>query len=389
MRDYLKEYFIQVSPYNISFVTFHSLKRVFTSLFCSEELARDLAFNLLDAFRSLHSIPIAHRDIKPENLLLKSMTNDTDLKIADFGFAVKVKHGTKLKTKCGTPSFVAPELLFSRGYDHRADLWSIGVTIYILLAGYPPFQGKTSKALFQQIKSANFKFHDKYWHNVSTAAKKLVIGLLTPDPNRRLTSEQALASEWINTERKELSDRSLDSALSEIRKFHALRKLKGAVHGMRWAMSADFWNSNKGSGFSRTQFAKSASGFYDMKTAKSFRENYELQSKISKGTFATVWKGIDRRTEKSIAVKAVNRANLSQKDDSAVLNEVSILQSLDHPNILRIFEFYEETDFFFIPMELVLGGDVFSAIVRKNQYTEKVCLCADLSNNIIFLSYFH
>ena len=143
-----------------------------------------------------------------------------------------------------------------------------------------------------------------------------------------LTSEQALASEWITTERKELSDRSLDSALSEIRKFHALRKLKGAVHGMRWAMSADFWNSNKGSGFSRTQFAKSASGFYDMKTAKSFRENYELQSKISKGTFATVWKGIDRRTEKSIAVKAVNRANLSQKDDTAVLNEVSILQSL-------------------------------------------------------------
>ena len=162
-----------------------------------------------------------------------------------------------------------------------------------MLAGYPPFQGKTSNDLFRKIRSANFSFHEKYWKGVSDEAKQLVIGLLTVDPNRRLTCHQAINSKWITTDRKDLSDRSLNPALSEIKKFHAMRTLRGAVHSLRWAMSANFWSSEKGSGFTRTSFVKSEAGFQDMKTAKSFEETYELKNKINKGTFATVWKGRD------------------------------------------------------------------------------------------------
>ena len=198
--------------------------------------------------------------------------------------------------------------------------------------------------------------------------------MLTADPNRRLSCDHALESDWIKTDRKELSDHSLQPALSEIKKFHAMRTLRGAVHSLRWAMSANFWDSQKGSGFTRTSFVKSESGFQDMKTAKSFKETYRLEAEINKGTFATVWKGRDQRNDSIVAVKVVKREHLKQKDDAAVLNEVSILQSLRHPNVLHIIEFFEESEFFYIPMELLEGGDVFDAIVKKNQYTEAVCL---------------
>uniref|UniRef100_A0A7S2LV12 Protein kinase domain-containing protein n=1 Tax=Leptocylindrus danicus TaxID=163516 RepID=A0A7S2LV12_9STRA len=344
--------------------------RLSKRVFYTEENARDLAVNLLKAVHALHSFAIVHRDIKPENLLLKSMESDTDIKIADFGFATKLPPSGKLLTRCGTPSFVAPELLFAKGYNESADMWSVGVTLYILLGGYPPFQGKDSNSLFRKIRSADYKFHDKYWKSVSKDAKQLIIDLLTTDFNRRLSAKEALNSKWIKTSGEDLSERSLDSALSEIKKFHAKQVLRGAVHGMRWAMSAAFWDSSLGGGFTRTTYSKSTAGFVDDKTAKSFRETYELQKQLNKGSFATVWRGCNLLTQKIVAIKVVKRANLKLKDDAAVLNEVSVLQSLRHAHILPVYEFFEETDFFFIAMELLTGGDVFDCIVQKNQYTE-------------------
>lgn len=116
--------------------------------------------------------------------------------------------------------------------------------------------------------------------------------------------------------------------------------------------------------------------------------------KLNKGSFATVWRGCNLFTQNIVAIKVVKRANLKLKDDVAVLNEVSVLQSLRHPHILPVYEFFEETDFFFIAMELLTGGDVFDCIVKKNQYTEGVGLprfgmIYMLSNNVfeLFMQY--
>lgn len=133
----------------------------------NELIARDLVKIFLETLDFLHSHGIVHRDLKPENLLLSSPDNDTDVKIADFGFAI---HDTeKLNTVCGTPDYIAPEvcaLLEFKGtkdqrpcYNSKVDIWSAGVIVFILIAGYPPFFDENRKRLFRKIRSGKFEFH--------------------------------------------------------------------------------------------------------------------------------------------------------------------------------------------------------------------------------------
>jgi len=126
----------------------------------------------------LHERKIAHRDLKPENLLLRSVEDDAAIKIADFGFAKKVT-SKKLTTQCGTPGYVAPEILEGVPYDESADMWSVGVILYILLGGYPPFHEDNQKELFKKIRKGSFEFHTEYWSQISDDAKDLIRGLLT------------------------------------------------------------------------------------------------------------------------------------------------------------------------------------------------------------------
>ena len=144
-----------------------------------------------------------------------------------------------------------------------------------------PFRGNDSKDLFRKIRSADFKFHQKYWEGVSSEAKELVIGLLQADPSRRLTSEQALNSKWLLKERSNLSQSSLASALKEIKKFNAKRKMKGAVMALRWGINASFWDSERGGQFAKTEYIKTGTTFKDQKTAKSFQELYQLERQVS------------------------------------------------------------------------------------------------------------
>ena len=109
-------------------------------------------YTLCDALHVLHSMGIVHRDLKPENILLKSSDPDSPIKIADFGLARMMKKGDVMKTACGTPGYVAPEVLQNKGYDSGAvDMWSVGVILYILLCGFPPFYEEELPALFDQI----------------------------------------------------------------------------------------------------------------------------------------------------------------------------------------------------------------------------------------------
>lgn len=195
----------------------------------SESDARDAAKCVLEGIKYLHSKNIVHRDLKPENLLLASKEDDSSIKIADFGLARRAISET-LTDRSGTPNYVSPEMVVGKPYGKPADMWSFGVILYIMLGGYPPFQGSDMKSLFKKIKRADFKFHKKRWSNVSDEAKDLIRNILVVDSSRRYTAEQALQHQWMHPALKEkLSLYDLSSTKTSLEKFNAVRRLRAAV----------------------------------------------------------------------------------------------------------------------------------------------------------------
>ncbi|CAB9515351.1 MAP kinase-activated protein kinase 2 (Fragment) [Seminavis robusta] len=365
----------------------------------SERDARNLAVTLIKTMYEIHKKTIVHRDLKPENLLLQEELNDTSILVADFGFAKHCGSGQYLKTRCGTPAFVAPEIVLGTPYNASCDMWSIGCLLYMIICGYPPFQGKDHNDLFRKIRASDFTFHDKYWKKVSLPAKQLIAGLLTVNAKNRLTGKQACESSWIQKLPDEaLGNTDLTGALREMKKFKAREKLKSAMGAVRWVATANFWVGGNIS-FSQHKSRQSmtvpaggsaapggaggaggggaAAGRQSGKLAEiqqaTFRDRYELVTKIRKGSFATVWECHHKVTKEKFAAKVIKRAGLSADDDEAVLNEVTIMQSLSRHGkyVTQLCDFYEEKDYFFMVMELMAGGDVFDQIVERTSYTEK------------------
>jgi calcium/calmodulin-dependent protein kinase I len=203
--------------------------RIVQKTFYNEKEARDVCKILFEALNYCHQHRIAHRDLKPENLLLTSHSNDREIKIADFGFAKRVSSEQCLLTQCGTPGYVAPEILHGVPYGTKADMWSLGVITYILLGGYPPFIEQNQRELFKKIKRGLYEFHPEYWGSISPEGKDLISRLLTVDPNRRITASDALRSSWILGEDYQLANFDLGNNLVQFRKYNAKRKLRQAV----------------------------------------------------------------------------------------------------------------------------------------------------------------
>ncbi|XP_004704276.1 serine/threonine-protein kinase DCLK3 [Echinops telfairi] len=162
---------------------------------------REAALMITDVCRALvhlHAKGIVHRDLKPENLLVqRNEDKSTTLKLADFGLAKLVVR--PIFTVCGTPTYVAPEILSEKGYGLEVDMWAAGVILYILLCGFPPFRSpeRDQDELFSIIQRGHFEFLPPYWDNISEAAKDLVSHLLVVDPHRRYTAHQVLQHPWI------------------------------------------------------------------------------------------------------------------------------------------------------------------------------------------------
>lgn len=162
-------------------------------------------------------------------LLFQSESDDSDIKIADFGFAKKVKAPNSLTTQCGTPGYVAPEILEGKPYDTQADMWSLGVIVYILLGGYPPFIEQNQRELFRKIRKGQYEFHEEYWGQVSNEAKSMISKLLTVSPVERADANQAMRNPWIGADASKLEGKSLGVNLEQMKKFNAKRKFKAAV----------------------------------------------------------------------------------------------------------------------------------------------------------------
>jgi len=164
---------------------------------------------IANALKYLHSKGIVHRDLKPQNIMFAKPAKDDEglesLKILDFGFAKHVKQDGYTSSSRGTPRYVAPEVVFKNKqgkieYGTSCDMWSLGVIMYELLSGVPPFPDKpTLPEYFRQMKTCRVDFPSKYWKNVSREAKELILYLLEKDPKRRFSAAKVLEHKWITT----------------------------------------------------------------------------------------------------------------------------------------------------------------------------------------------
>jgi len=173
--------------------------RIVDKGYYSEKSTVHIIKQILNAVKYLHEKGIAHRDLKPENLLCSGSGSRETVKIADFGLSKIFSDNEDLVTSCGTPGYVAPEVLMCESYDKSVDMWGIGIITYILLAGYPPFYAENDTALFEKIMNAEYDFDDECWDDVSDLAKDFIQHLLVKDPKERFTAEQALQHSWITT----------------------------------------------------------------------------------------------------------------------------------------------------------------------------------------------
>jgi len=161
----------------------------------SEADAASIVRQILEAVDYMHGNGIAHRDLKPENLLCSGDETNT-IKVTDFGLS-KDFGSASLRTSCGTPDYVAPEVLRGQPYDNSVDIWSIGVITYILLCGFPPFYGNTDQQIFEKILKAEYDFPSPDWDPISNEAKDFIRKILIHDPAKRPTAAEALESVWI------------------------------------------------------------------------------------------------------------------------------------------------------------------------------------------------
>lgn len=179
---------------------------------------------ILAAVSYIHKQQVVHRDIKPENFILQDNTPDALLKIIDFGIASKIKPKGTLEACLGTMSYCAPEV-WTRKYDHKVDIWSAGVVLYILLCGTPPFFGD-SVTVQRSIKHAKYSFPHQPWDHISNAAKDLVTQMIEKDPHKRPDAVDLLNHAWIESKTPRKEAPLPRSIISNFKAFARSQKLK-------------------------------------------------------------------------------------------------------------------------------------------------------------------
>ncbi|XP_053319250.1 calcium/calmodulin-dependent protein kinase type 1D isoform X2 [Spea bombifrons] len=272
--------------------------RIVEKGFYTEKDASTLIRQVLDAVFYLHRLGIVHRDLKPENLLYFSQEEESKIMISDFGLSKMEGKGDVMSTACGTPGYVAPEVLAQKPYSKAVDCWSIGVIAYILLCGYPPFYDENDSKLFEQILKADYEFDSPYWDDISESAKDFIHHLMEKDPSKRYTCEQALRHPWIAGDTA-LCKNIHESVSAQIRKNFAKSKWRQAFnatavvrHMRKLHLGSSQDSSNMSSGHSP---ASPLPDGMNRKDCKSPSNPYSFLSGVSSSSTAISAVGGDRR----------------------------------------------------------------------------------------------
>ncbi|ROL54047.1 Calcium/calmodulin-dependent protein kinase type II subunit beta [Anabarilius grahami] len=184
---------------------------------------------ILEAVLHCHQMGVVHRDLKPENLLLASKCKNAAVKLADFGLAIEVQGDQQAWFGfAGTPGYLSPEVLRKEAYGKPVDIWACGVILYILLVGYPPFWDEDQHKLYQQIKAGAYDFPSPEWDTVTPEAKNLINQMLTINPAKRITAQEALKHPWVCQRSTVASMMHRQETVECLKKFNARRKLKWA-----------------------------------------------------------------------------------------------------------------------------------------------------------------
>jgi len=195
----------------------------------TEKEAAAIFKQIMSAICYCHSQQICHRDLKPENLLFLNSSDDSPLKVIDFGLSKIFEkcESHKMTTKVGTAYYVSPEVL-TGDYDEKCDVWSSGVILYILLSGEPPFNGSNDNEIYRKIQAKKFSFPSPHWDKVSEEAKDLIRHMLT-EPKTRYSAEEVLNHNWVKTLAANSQDAILNFNVQALNNYKNSTKLQKAV----------------------------------------------------------------------------------------------------------------------------------------------------------------
>mmetsp|Transcript_7785 Transcript_7785/g.14902 ORF Transcript_7785/g.14902 Transcript_7785/m.14902 type:complete len:527 (-) Transcript_7785:3970-5550(-) len=177
----------------------------------SERYSAVLARKMLTALVYMHEKNIIHRDLKLENIMMTSLDEEADIKIADFGFAAEMTT-ENMSVYCGSPGYVAPEILNKLGYDAKADVFSLGIIVYIILSGNSPFFGRSVEETLAKNREGRIRFEPSYWADISDDAKDFVMSVTERNSKQRTTAAEALRHRWIYANNRQYFD-SLEVSL--------------------------------------------------------------------------------------------------------------------------------------------------------------------------------
>ncbi|XP_068117325.1 serine/threonine-protein kinase H1 [Hyperolius riggenbachi] len=198
---------------------------------------------VLEGVKYLHTLGITHRDLKPENLLYYHPGTDSKIMITDFGLASARKKGDEclMKTTCGTPEYIAPEILVRKPYTNSVDMWALGVISYILLSGTMPFEDDNRTRLYRQILKGKYSYSGEPWPSVSNLAKDFIDRLLMVEPSERMTASQALKHPWVVSMAASSSMKNLHRSISQ----NLLKRASSRCQSTKSAQSVRSSRSNK------------------------------------------------------------------------------------------------------------------------------------------------
>ncbi|CAN1139840.1 Calcium and calcium/calmodulin-dependent serine/threonine-protein kinase [Linum perenne] len=243
----------------------------------SEREAAAVVRQIAKGLEALHGANIVHRDLKPENCLFLNERDDSALKIMDFGLSSVEEFTDPVVGLFGSIDYVSPEALSQGRVSSKSDMWSLGVILYILLSGYPPFIAQSNRQKQQMILAGDFSFDERSWKQITSSAKQLITDLLQVDPHRRPSAIDVLNHPWVTGD--SAKEEQMDpEVVTRLQRFNARRKLRAAAIASVWSSTI----------FLRTKKLRSLMGSHDLNEKELENLRVHFKKLCAKGDNATL-----------------------------------------------------------------------------------------------------